>query len=199
MLRKMTLLQLRFLAISSFVFLSACTSLVVPNADQTPPESILLTAWGENGEYFRTDSGDVEWDTDMGNNFSLVATAKDSDGGLRELRIDLTADIGCTVGSTTFSTQDNILPPTVVTVSAQPGDEVEDKLLATREDVPQGIASALLQWRQVNKPSSNCDPFIFVGHVIARAENFHGGVIVSPEIEITIHTTLTEVQQLTSP
>ena len=180
----------QILILSSLFVIVGCSGMVtIPSSDSSPP-TIKLALIANDVVEVNQQTGPAEWEGDTP--FSFLATATDANGGVKSVEITVKADVGCSSG---HSNQDNLMPISKRSVQGAAGDEVSTSLIVNRDFTTKSLAEFLHQWYQINVPGSlNCDPFTFVGHVKASAENFHAGTAITPEIEILVQTTLADVQ-----
>ena len=180
--------------VSGLLVLPGCLPkrrLHLPISDPTPPTASLSlrVSAGQDPSIVNTASGPARWFGGLDASVELLASGRDEDGGVKELRIDILADVSCTSTMLNIATENKLMPISRQSVEAAVGDEVRRTLVVHNQLDAKDIGSFLWMWHQRYATDEPCGHMTFVGRAVATAENYYGGVVQSPEITIEIHTT----------
>jgi hypothetical protein len=153
--------------------LTGCSkTITVPASDSTPPE-ITLHVFGV-GEPLDLKPGDADVSRPAGSDAEivLIATARDQDGGVKNVRIDGSATVVCTPSgiSVHFVNQN----PEASDVG--PGDEAQDSRATN-------LHIKIAELKEFC-PADSAFQSLSAGYR-AAAQNFHGGTTLSPAFAIS--------------
>ncbi len=170
MFRRQRSLVLSCLGLYAVVLLSGC-QLTVPAADPTPP-SVGMTVFGLGDPVpVNSDSGPVTRSAPAGAEVVLLATGTDTDGGVKDIRINGAATVSCSGGEFGQAISVHYIANNPEDPEIGPGDTASDRRftnLTIKVDDFKNFCTGDLTFDSVT------------AGFVATAENFHGGTASTP-------------------
>jgi hypothetical protein len=163
--------------IGLILLFTGCNKIIIPQLDPTPP--ILRLTVLLNGETIAltSNSGDVTRKVGPNDKISLIATADDMDGGVKEVCITASVSTTCTKDGLGTVIQPLIVPD-CNSVNKHIGEETDTKLI-------KAITLDISDYEKMC--TAKGATFTGVkGTVDASAENFHGGKVSTAKFIFTL-------------
>jgi hypothetical protein len=157
---------------------TGCNKIIIPQLDPTPPTLRLTVILNGETIALTSNSGDVTRKVGPNDKMSLVATADDTDGGVKEVCITAAVSTTCTKNGFDTLIQP-LMSPDCNSVNKQPGQETDTKLIKA---ITIDIANYGKMCTAKGAIFSNVE-----GTVDASAENFHGGKVSTAKFRFTLN------------
>jgi len=163
--------------IGSILLFTGCNKIIIPQLDPTPPTLRLTVLLNGETIALTSNSGDVTRKVGPNDKMSVIATADDTDGGVKEVCITAVVTTTCTKDGFSMVIQP-LMTPDCNTVNKQPGEETDTKLL-------KAITIDMANYEKMCT-AKGAEFTEVKGIVDASAENFHGGKVSTAKFIFTI-------------